>query len=72
MIVVGIVGAIISTILGYIMGTYIIMFLWGLLGLVMGIIGFAWFVMLIVAAVKAYGNNRYSLPVVGKYAEKWS
>ena len=32
----------------------------------------AWFGGLIFAAIKAYGNDMYKLPVVGNFAEKWT
>jgi len=31
-----------------------------------------WLIMLIVAAVKAYGGIEYKLPIVGNMAEKWT
>lgn len=57
------VGAIIDAQLGLPLVT-------GVLGLVIGILGLVLFVMLILAAVKAYGGNTYKLPIIGNIAEK--
>ena len=36
------------------------------------VVFFGWLIMLIVAAVKAYGGIEYKLPIVGNMAEKWT
>ncbi|MEO8648859.1 MAG: hypothetical protein ABI539_06805 [Acidobacteriota bacterium] len=42
--------------------------LWG----VCAIIGLGLFVLMIIAAVKAFGGEIYKIPVIGNFAEKWS
>ena len=44
----------------------------GLLGLLMGVVGIAAFVFVILAAIKAYGGEFYKIPVIGKFAEKYA
>ena len=48
----------------------------GLLGMLVWllwlVVFFGWLIMLIVAAVKAYGGVEYKLPIVGNMAEKWT
>ena len=44
----------------------------GLTGLVIGVLGIAVLVFTIIAAVKAYGNEMYKVPVIGGFADKWS
>ena len=36
------------------------------------VVFFGWLIMLILAAVKAYGGVEYKLPIVGNMAEKWT
>jgi len=36
------------------------------------VVFFGWLIMLILAAVKAYGGIEYKLPIVGNMAEKWT
>ena len=44
----------------------------GLIGLVMGIVGIACLVFVIIAAIKAYGGEFYKIPVIGNFAEKYA
>ena len=72
MVVVMIVGGGIGFVAAQAVGSTIGLIFWGLTGLILAIVFFGWFILFIMAAVKAYGGQRYSLPVVGKFAEKWS
>lgn len=56
-----------SSVLGWIAGILEL-----LLGLGIGLVSLGAFGGMIYAAVKAYGNERLKLPIVGKFAEKWS
>lgn len=63
--IVGIVGAIIDSAIGFpilSLGAYLLFLL-----IILGV-----FVMIIIAAVKAFGGNIYKLPVVGNLADNWS
>ncbi len=63
--VVGIIGAIIDTAIGFpilSLGAYLLFLL-----IILGV-----FVMIIIAAVKAFGGNIYKLPIVGSLADNWS
>jgi len=40
--------------------------------LLLFILGIVWFASIIFAAVKSYGGAKFSFPLVGKFAEKWS
>ena len=44
----------------------------GLSSLLMGVLGIAIFVFVILAAIKAYGGEFYKIPVVGAFAEKYA
>lgn len=44
----------------------------GLMSLVMGIVGIASFVFVIIAAIKAYNGEFYKIPIIGNLAEKYS
>lgn len=48
----------------------------GILGMLLWLLWllvfFGWLIMLILAAVKAYGGVEYKLPIVGNMAEKWT
>ena len=72
MVVVAVVGMVLGLILSQILGATVAWIIWALMCLILVIVGIAWFALFIMAAVKAYGGQRYSLPVVGKFAEKWS
>ena len=71
-IVVFIVGAVLGLILAQILGATIAWGIWALTIFLFVVIFLGWFGGFIMAAVKAYGNNQYSLPIIGKYAAKWS
>jgi len=43
-----------------------------LISLLMGIVGIAALVFVILAAIKAYGGEFYKIPVIGGFAEKYS
>ena len=57
----------ISSVLGWIAGILEL-----LIGLGLGLMSLAAFGGMIYGAIKAYGNEQFKLPVVGKFAEKWS
>ena len=70
-VVIGIVGTIItlaaataSSTLGWIIGVIVTLLYFGWLLATLG--------GMIYAAIKAYGNQTFKLPVVGNFAEKWS
>lgn len=44
----------------------------GLIGLLMGIVGLAALVFVILAAIKGYGGEFYKIPLVGNFAEKYA
>lgn len=44
----------------------------GLIGLLMGVVGIAALVFVILAAIKGYGGEFYKIPVIGGFAEKYS
>ena len=56
-----------SSVLGWIAGILEI-----LIGLGIGLMSLAAFGGMIYAAIKAYGNEQFKLPIIGKFAEKWS
>lgn len=71
--VIGVVGGGLGLLSGWVIGSSTIaLIFWGLAVLIVIIVMFAWFILFIMAAIKAYGGQRYMLPVVGKFAEKWS
>ena len=69
--VIAIVGTIIALVAGAASGT-----LGWIVGIIVMLLYFAWLVAclggMIYSAVKAYGNEKFKLPVVGNFAEKWS
>ncbi len=69
--VIAIVGTIIALVAGAASGT-----LGWIVGVIVMLLYFAWLVAclggMIYSAVKAYGNEKFKLPVVGNFAEKWS
>lgn len=44
----------------------------GLTGLVMGIVGIAALVFVVLAAIKGFGGEFYKIPVIGNFAEKYA
>ena len=70
-IAIAIVGTVVALAAGAASGT-----LGWIVGAVVVLLYIAWLIAalggLIYAAVKAYGNNLFKLPVVGNFAEKWS
>lgn len=44
----------------------------GLVGLILGVVGLALFVFLILAMIKAFQGQIYKIPFIGDMAEKWS
>ena len=44
----------------------------GLISLLMGVVGIAALVFVILAAIKAYGGEFYKIPVIGGFAEKYA
>lgn len=70
-IVIGIVGTIIALAAGAASGT-----LGWIIGIIVMLLYLVWLVAtlggMIYAAIKAYGNERFKLPIVGNFAEKWS
>ena len=44
----------------------------GLLGLILGVIGIALFVLVILAAVKGFQGQIYKIPIIGNFADKYS
>lgn len=44
----------------------------GLIGLLMGIVGIAALVFVILAAVKGFGGEFYKIPIIGNFAEKYA
>ena len=44
----------------------------GLISLLMGVVGIAALVFVILAAIKGYGGEFYKIPVIGGFAEKYS
>jgi len=73
-IVVYIVAMILITIITFVLGAMsdILGLIGSLLYLLLFVVWLAWLVGLIFAAVKAFGNNMFKLPIVGNLAEKWS
>jgi len=67
--------AIVGTIVALVAGAASSSLGW-IIGIIVMLLYLAWFVAcvggMIYAAVKAYGNNLFKLPVVGGFAEKWS
>ncbi len=73
------VGMVLVAIIGMILGAILSFASGALGGLVWGITGLLYLVLIlgclggvIMGAVKAYGNEMYKLPIVGNLAEKWS
>ena len=55
-----------------VMNSTITSLLGGLFGLVLGLVGLAIFVFLIIALIKAFQGQVYKIPVIGNMADKWS
>ena len=62
--VVGFIGGMIDSALGF---PILSLFLF----LIIGIIGLALFVFMILAAIKGFGGEQYKIPVIGNFAEKY-
>ena len=56
----------------FLMNTTITSLLGGILWLVLVVVGLGLFVMMIIAAIKAFGGEIYKIPVIGDFADKWS
>jgi uncharacterized membrane protein len=56
----------------FLMNSTITSLLGTLLWLVIAIVGLALFVLMIIAAIKAFNNEMYKIPVIGNFADKWS
>jgi len=55
-----------------VMNSTITSLLGGLFGLVLGLVGLAIFIFLIIALIKAFQGQVYKIPVIGNMADKWS
>jgi uncharacterized membrane protein len=56
----------------FLMNSTITSLLGTLLWLVIAIVGLGLFVLMIIAAIKAFNNEMYKIPVIGNFADKWS
>lgn len=72
MIVIAVVFIVLGLILSQILGATVAWILWALMCVILVVLALVGLVVMVMAAVKAYGGQRYNLPVVGKFAEKWS
>lgn len=56
----------------FLMNSTITSILGGLFGLVLGVVGLAIFVFMIIALIKAFQGEIYKIPFIGDMADKWS
>ena len=68
----GLAGFAIDSATGVPVVSIIVMILWLLFVILMAAIGLGTLIVIVVAMVKAYGLEKWKIPVVGKFAEKYA
>ena len=68
----GLVGFAIDSATGVPIVSIIVMIIWFLFVLLMAAVGLGTLIVVIIAMVKAYGLQKWKIPLVGKFAEKYS
>lgn len=56
----------------FLMGTMITSLIGSLLWIVIFLVGIGLFVLMVIAAIKAFNGEMYKIPVIGNFADNWS